>query len=130
MASDTQKGRVFVNVKPKILSVPKPVALTNLKYEYQLEAEDPNGDAMTYKVIRLPKYASFDPESGLLTWNPRKVQKGVNDVVLEVVDSHGWSTMQEFQVHVFHNPATKRLSFIRDTISLLALVGVIYLVAR
>jgi hypothetical protein len=130
MAQDIQKSRLFVNVKPKILSVPKPVALTSLKYEYQLEAEDANGDKLTYKAVRLPKYANFDPASGMITWTPRKAQKGVNDIVLEVVDAHGWSTLQEFQVHVFNNPGTRRLSFLRDTISLLALIGVIYLVAR
>ncbi len=126
MAEDVQKGRVFVNVKPRILSIPKPVALTGLKYEYQFDAEDPNGDPMVYKAVRIPKYAKFDPSTGNLVWEPRKSQKGVNDVVLEVVDSHGWGTLQEFQVHVFHNPGTKRILFLYSTISLLALIGVIY----
>lgn len=130
MAQDVQKKRVFVNVKPKILSVPKPVALTNLKYEYQLEAEDANGDKLIYKAVRLPKYANFDPATGMIVWTPRKAQKGVNDVVLEVVDSHGWSTLQEFQIHVFNNPGTRRLSFLRDTISLLALVALIYVAVK
>lgn len=129
MASDVQTGHVFVNIKPKIMSVPKPVALTNLKWEYTLEAEDPNGDPLSYKAVRLPKHAHFDPTTGLLTWKPKKSQKGVNDIVLEVVDSHGWSTLQEIQVHVFHNPGTQRLNFLRSTISLLALIGVIYVVA-
>lgn len=129
MKEATQKGRIFVNIKPKILSVPKPVALTNLKWEYRLDAEDPNDDPIVYKAVRLPKSAKFDPETGMLTWNPKKSQKGVNDVVLEVVDSHGWSTLQEFQVHVFHNPGTQRLNFLRNTISLLALMGLIYLLA-
>jgi len=106
------------------------VALTNLKYEYQLEAEDANGDKLTYKAMRLPKYANFDPATGIIVWTPRKAQKGVNDVVLEVVDSHGWSTLQEFQIHVFNNPGTRRLSFLRDTISLLALVALIYVAVK
>jgi hypothetical protein len=127
MKAAIQKGRIFVNIKPNILSVPKPVALTNLKWEYRLEAEDPNGDPIVYKADKLPKNARFDPETGMLTWNPRKSQKGVNDVVLEVVDSHGWSTLQEFQVHVFHNPGAQRLNFLRNTVSLLALMGLIYL---
>ena len=129
MASDGQKGRIFVNVKPRILSVPKPVAVTGLKYEYQLDAEDPNGDPMVFKAIRLPKYATFDAKTGLLVWEPRKSQKGVNDMVFEVTDTHGWSSVQESQVHVFHNPSTKRLSFLRDTISLMALIGVIVIAA-
>jgi len=129
MATDAQKSNVFVNIKPKILSVPKPVALTNLKWEYTFDAEDPNGDPLVMKAVRIPKGAKFDPVTGELVWSPKKNQRGVNDMVLEVVDSHGWSTLQEFQVHVFHNPGTQRLNFLRNTISLLALIGVIYLVA-
>ena len=129
MAGDEQKGKIFVNIKPKILSVPKPVALTNLKWEYTLDAEDPNGDPLVMKAVRIPKGAKFDPETGELIWSPKKSQRGGNDMVLEVVDSHGWSTLQEFQVHVFHNPGTQRLNFLRNTISLLAILGVIYLVA-
>ncbi|MCK4715561.1 MAG: hypothetical protein KAT54_02020 [Candidatus Marinimicrobia bacterium] len=126
MGKDVQKSSIFVNIKPKILSVPKPVALTNLKWEYRLDAEDPNGDPLVFKSVRLPKKAKFNPETGILSWSPKKSQCGVNDIVLEVVDSHGWSTLQEFQVHVFHNPGTQRLNFLRNTISLLALIGVIY----
>ncbi len=129
MASDTQQGRIFVNIKPKILSVPKPVALTNLKWEYTLDAEDPNGDPLVMKAVRIPKGAKFDPETGELVWSPKKSQRGVTDIVLEVVDSHGWSTLQEFQLHVFHNPGTQRLNFLRNTISLLALLGLIYFIS-
>ena len=130
MAQDVQRKSIFVNVRPKILSVPKPVALTKLKYEYRLEAEDANNDALTFKAVRLPKYASFDPATGMIVWKPRKAQKGVNDVVLEVVDSHGWSTLQEFQIHVFPNPGVRRFSFVWNAISILALAGVIYLIVK
>lgn len=129
MAKDIQKAVVFVNVKPRILSVPKPVALTGLKYEYLLEAEDPNGDAMVYKAVRLPKSATFDPGSHIFVWMPKKNQKGVNDVVFDVVDSHGGSTPQEFQIHVFQNPSGKKFSFFWSGISIVALIGVIYLIA-
>jgi hypothetical protein len=128
MAEDIQRSSVFVNIKPKILSVPKPVALTNLKWEYQLDAEDSNGDSIALKSVRLPKGAKFDPETGWLTWKPRKSQRGVNDVVLEVVDIHGWSTLQEFQVHVFHNPGKQRFNFIRNSVAVLSLIGIIVLV--
>jgi len=128
IAKDIQKATIFVNIKPRILSVPKPVALTGMKYEYLLEAEDPNGDAMVYKAIRLPKSATFDPESRMLVWTPKKTQKGVNDVVLEIVDSHGWSTLQEFQIHVFQNPSGRKFSFFWNGISIAALIGVIYLI--
>jgi len=128
IAKDIQKATIFVNIKPRILSVPKPVALTGMKYEYLLEAEDPNGDAMVFKAIRLPKTATFDPDSRMLVWTPKKTQKGVNDVVLEIVDSHGWSTLQEFQIHVFQNPSGRKFSFFWNGISIAALIGVIYLI--
>ncbi|HPC36009.1 MAG TPA: putative Ig domain-containing protein [Candidatus Marinimicrobia bacterium] len=126
-AQDIQKVRLFVNAKPKITSVPEPVALTNLKYEYQLKAEDANNDKLTYKAVQLPKNAGFDPATGMIVWTPRKDQIGANDIVLKVTDSHGGSTLQKFQVHVFANPA-QRHSFLKFTASLVAIAGVIYLV--
>ncbi len=128
MSEDIQRSGIFVNIKPKILSIPKPVALTSLKWEYQLDAEDSNGDAVVLKAVRIPKGAKFDDKTGLLTWKPRKSQRGVNDVVLEAVDTHGWSTLQEFQVHVFHNPGKQRFNFIRNSVAVLSLIGIIVLV--
>ncbi|MCG2757950.1 MAG: Ig domain-containing protein [Desulfobacteraceae bacterium] len=52
-----------------------------------LDAQDPNGDPLVFKSVRLPRNAKFYPETGILTWSPKKSQRGVNDIVLEVVDS-------------------------------------------
>ncbi len=129
MATDTQEAMLFVNMRPQITSVPKPVALTDLDYEYRLEATDPNGDALTYKAHNLPDGAEFNPETGLLTWEPDKDQKGVTRITLEVVDAHGWSTTQEVEIHVFYNPASRRRTIFTSTASLLALLAIIYFVA-
>jgi len=129
MATDTQEAILFVNMRPTITSVPKPVALTDLDYEYHLEASDPNGDALTYKAHHLPDGAKFDAETGRLTWEPDKDQKGVSTITLEVVDSHGWSTTQEVEIHVFYNPASRRRAIFTSTASLLALLAIIYFVA-
>ena len=127
LEKDTQKCKVFVDMKPRIVSNPKPVAMTGLKYRYNLEAEDINDDSLIFKAIKIPNYSNFDPSIGELLWVPKRSQKGVHDILLEVIDSHGSSTLQEFQVHVFHNPSERRLSLLRSTISLLALIGVIYI---
>lgn len=125
MSQDKQECRIFVNIKPKILSIPKPVAVAGLEYEYQFRAKDPNGDPIVYKAMKLPTGARFDPTTGLLVWKPDKKQKGVNNIVLEVVDSHGESAVQEFQIHVFHNPGGKGRSFIKTSLSVIGFAGIV-----
>jgi len=75
--------------------------------------------------MKLPTGARFDPTTGLLVWKPDKKQKGVNNIVLEVVDSHGESAVQEFQIHVFHNPGGKGRSFIKTSLSVIGFAGIV-----
>ena len=84
---------------------------------------------VVYKSVRLPKNSEFDPQTKLFIWTPKQSQKGVHDVVLEVVDSHGRSTLQEFQVHVFPNPGAKRFSFLpRNLLAIVGLGSIIYFI--
>lgn len=38
--------------------------------EFQVQAEDPDGDEITYEVVPVPDGASFEPASGEFTWRP------------------------------------------------------------
>ena len=55
--------------------------------------EDLNGDRVTYRAVRLPKFAKFDRRTATLEWTPRKNQDGVNDFILMAVDEHGATTV-------------------------------------
>ncbi|UCD36671.1 MAG: VCBS repeat-containing protein [Fidelibacterota bacterium] len=124
-AFDRQATTLFVNMPPRIISQPKPVALNNFEYNYRVVAEDLNRDEIHYRATRLPRYSDFDARTGLFKWRPRELQKGPNDIVFEVTDSHGGVTIHEFQVHVFEDPSRRRFLFTGWPL-LLAFVGVIF----
>ncbi len=106
---DVQTNQVYVNIKPSILSTPKPVALTGYEYRYKLVVEDLNKDRISFRPLKIPKYAQFNPRTGLLTWKPKSVQKGINDVIIMAVDERGATTSHEFQIHVFEDPSHRQM---------------------
>ena len=106
---DIQSGKIFINNPPSIISTPKPVGLTGHTWRYKLTTEDLNGDRVTYRAVRLPKFAKFDRRTATIEWTPRKNQDGVNDFILMAVDEHGATTTHDFQVHVFYDPSAKQL---------------------
>ncbi|MEE9464456.1 MAG: Ig domain-containing protein, partial [Candidatus Neomarinimicrobiota bacterium] len=123
--SDQQATTLFVNMSPRVISQPKPVALNNYEYAYRLVAEDLNRDPVRYKAIKLPRYSEFDARTGLFKWRPRSLQKGPNDVIFEITDSHGGVTLHEFQVHVFQDPSRERFLFTSWPL-MMAFAGVIF----
>jgi hypothetical protein len=124
-ARDRQATTLFVNMPPRIISQPKPVALNNFEYNYRVVAEDLNRDPIHYRATKLPRYSDFDPRTGLFKWRPRDIQKGANDITFEVTDSHGGVTIHDFQVHVFEDPSRRRFLFTGWPL-MLAFVGVIF----
>ena len=107
--TDTQQGRIFVNNPPTLMSAPKPVGLTGHTWRYKMTTEDLNKDRVTYRAVRLPKYAKFDKKKATIEWTPRQNQTGMNDFILMAIDEHGATSAHEFQVHVFHDPSSKQL---------------------
>ncbi len=124
-AADRQAASIFVNMSPRIISQPKPVALNHYEYTYRVVAEDLNRDAIRYQAVKLPRYSEFDARTGLFKWRPRTLQKGPNDIIFEVTDSHGGITIHEFQVHVFEDPSRERFLFTSWPL-LLAFAGTIF----
>jgi len=105
---DAQRGKVFVNIPPSIISKPKPVGLTGYEYRYNMIAEDLNNDRVTFRSIRLPKYSSFNKKTGLFKWRPRNNQRGPHDVIITAIDARGATATHQFQIHVFENPDARR----------------------
>lgn len=105
---DVQENRVFVNIGPSIISTPRPIALSGHSYSYKMVTEDLNRDKVTYRPVRLPKYASFNKKAGVLSWKPKPSQRGLNDVIIVAIDEHGATTTQDFQIHVFEDPSARQ----------------------
>jgi len=122
---DIQKGQVFVNISPSIISAPRPIALTGHNYSYKLITEDLNQDKISYRPVRLPKFSHFNSKTGALKWKPKNSQRGLNDVLIMAIDEHGATTTQTFQIHVFEDPSARQ--FVNTSWPLmLTFVGVMF----
>lgn len=106
---DIQSGKMYINMPPNILSTPKPVGLTGHTWRYKIAAEDLNSDKVTYRPVRLPKFARFNKKKATVEWTPKKNQTGPNDFIFMAIDEHGATTPHEFQVHVFYDPSAKQM---------------------
>jgi hypothetical protein len=58
------------NTPPVITSTPVLRAAEGLPYDYQVRAQDAEGDPLTYSLARAPQDMAIDPATGLVTWTP------------------------------------------------------------
>ncbi len=91
----------FLNQAPVIVSNPITTIEENYLYSYQIQAEDPEGDILSYDLILYPEGMSIDKKSGLISWQPDYQQTGIFQVVVEVSDGKH-TILQEFQIEVIN----------------------------
>lgn len=102
--SDTQSYTLSVmpsNHPPSITSTPIPTATVDTPYFYDVAAEDPDGDRLTYTLSEAPLGMAIEPATGLITWTP--VVSAEHTVQIEVTDTQGASASQRFNVTVGFN---------------------------
>ncbi|MGR9053893.1 MAG: DUF7948 domain-containing protein, partial [Gammaproteobacteria bacterium] len=80
-------GAGVLNSPPEITSTPITITGQNLAYRYQVTAEDPDGDGLSYFLITGPAGMQIDIDTGLIEWMPD--QAGEYAVEIEVRDGHG-----------------------------------------
>jgi RHS repeat-associated protein len=86
------------NLPPVINSVPITLATVGVAYSYDVNATDPENDALTYSLILPPNSMTIDPVSGMIRWTPGNV--GSVAVTVQVSDDQGGSTSQSFSINV------------------------------
>jgi RHS repeat-associated protein len=75
---------------PQITSTPVTTAVVNEAYVYDVEANDANGDPITYSLEVAPTGMSIDPGTGLINWTPTDLQVGANPVTVRATDGSGY----------------------------------------
>ncbi|WP_082021115.1 putative Ig domain-containing protein [Geobacter anodireducens] len=88
-----------VNQPPVITSVPAAAAVRGKTYRYDVNATDPNGDTVTYKLVTRPSGMSISSSTGLIQWTPKDT--GTYPVKVEVSDAKGLRAYQSFTVTVY-----------------------------
>ncbi len=99
--NDLPEGHIFDkdrNNPPVILSEPVTVAYVGKEYRYQVVAQDPDGDELTYKLDHAPEGMIVDAESGLITWIP--TAEGKYYVRVVVTDGNWGLDAQDFMIDV------------------------------
>ena len=99
------QGRIR-NRPPVITSTPVTEAQEAALYQYDVEASDPEGQALTYLLDQAPAGMSIDAATGLISWTPTFSQVGLSEVTVRVQDARGGSATQFFQVVVSPRPNT------------------------
>jgi len=83
---------------PEITSQPLKKAIVNLRYSYQVKAQDPNNDILYYYLLEKPDFLSINEETGLITGIPRIEDVGEHLVKIEVNDGY----FSDFQEHILN----------------------------
>ncbi len=86
------------NYAPVIHSAPVTCATAGVAYTYDVNAEDPFRDRLTYSLVSPPAGMTIDAETGLITWTPQEY--GDYEIVVRVKDCKGLSDTQTFVVEV------------------------------
>ncbi|MBQ9370568.1 MAG: fibro-slime domain-containing protein [Thermoguttaceae bacterium] len=73
-------------------------------YVYDVDATDPDGDAITYSLALAPEGMRINSSTGAITWNPTVDQIGENVVTVVATDEYGATDSQTFSVMVYANP--------------------------
>jgi hypothetical protein len=89
----------ILNSAPVITSSP-PLSLEGTKYIYQLEANDPDNDPITFSLKSGPKGMKVDPETGLIQWEIQKEDGGTHSIEIEARDNEGATSYQRYTLVV------------------------------
>ena len=95
---------VISNSPPVIVSSP-PVSIEGSKYIYQVKANDPDNDPVTFVLKSGPKGMEIDQNTGLIRWEIRKEDKGTHQIEIEASDNDGARSTQRYGLTVEFRPS-------------------------
>lgn len=99
----------LTNAYPVISSTPATEAVVNQLYVYQIEASDPDGDALSYELLSELKEGMTFSNSGLLQWTPGLADVGITSLLIKVSDGQLART-QSWSVRVWDGVPPLRVS--------------------
>jgi len=91
---------IETNHSPVITSTPVTQAFVDSLYQYQVTAEDEDGDAITFLLQQGPTGMVINSTTGLLTWTPGNAQIGGHSVSVKAQDTKNAEDTQSFTLTV------------------------------
>jgi hypothetical protein len=98
-SSKKSENLIISNSPPLILSTP-PASVEKMTYLYQVRADDPDNDPVTFSLKSGPKGMEMDKITGSLKWEIRKEDKGNHSVEIEVSDDAGAKSIQRYTLTI------------------------------
>jgi len=90
---------VISNSAPIITSFP-PTSVEGMTYLYQVKADDPDNDPITFTLKSAPKGMEIEKETGLIRWVIRKEDIGVHSIEIEASDNAGAKSLQRYTLTI------------------------------
>jgi hypothetical protein len=90
---------IISNSAPKITSAPN-YTIENGLYTYQVSATDPDGDQVTYSLLKAPSGMTIDRATGLIRWEVPKQVSEKQEIVVKIAvdDGDGGVSDQEYSL--------------------------------
>lgn len=88
------------NRPPTFTSIPIVDARVNTPYTYDVNAIDPDGDSLSYRLLSGPSSLAIDAATGNIIWRPLANQLGTQTLKVEVADGRGGIANQDFAIQV------------------------------
>ncbi len=86
----------IVNAQPRITSAPTP--FSGKEYSYQVTAEDPDKDSITFTLTKSPPGMTIDQKTGLIKWVFTEKDAGNHPIEIRVSDPEGEGDIQSFML--------------------------------
>lgn len=91
----------IANRAPTIAGAPAESAPSGRVYEFRPTAHDPDGDALTYSIAGLPRWATFSEKTGELRGAPGNGHVGTyENIVISVSDGRHTVSLSPFRIDV------------------------------
>lgn len=93
--------RLPPNAAPTVTGQPQPRLTVGTAYVFQPTASDPDRDTLTFDVVGLPAWASFDAATGRLAGTPTASHVGTSEpITIGVTDGRARTTLPSFSIAV------------------------------
>jgi hypothetical protein len=89
---------IIGNAPPRIISEPPEVVPSEGVYIYQVKAEDPDGDPLTFSLSEAPEGMSIDAETGLISWPISPGAVGTHKVCIDADDGNYGTCAQHYEL--------------------------------
>lgn len=99
-----KSNAVIISNSPPIIVSSPPTSVEKSTYLYQVKANDPDNDPVTFVLKSGPKGMEIDRNSGLIRWEIRKEDKGTHQIEIEASDNEGAKSSQRYLLNVEFKP--------------------------